>query len=387
MKIFLSYTRKNWALCSDALGNPQNGFLERIENDLNQRPPTQARIWRDNLLKPGRKWSDELAAEINSADVFLILFSKTWICSDVCWREYLHLKTYRPETPVAAIWFEPVSKNEEVVFEAEDGSERFDRYRSEFPKLYEVLSSQQATSLGADMDPKGTAFNKRLDAAFGTIDGRQARMNAFTKEYSAMLWTQFADAKKALRGPTPMPKHAPRQVARRTVQLAGRTLTFLKIPPGQIAIEGRPSIVISHPFWIMQRAVPVAELFGQNTAPLTFGDINAALRSLPGGPSKLRLPNEDEWDHAHSTLRAMVSAPNQDVLHGGIDATQPDLVTAPTFAKEALLGISRPRISFLEMTESDRQSAAVKWFDGTHAQIRKQNINRPLGTAYLRLVV
>jgi len=77
MKIFISYSSMDKALCENIIG-----FLEDLDHT----------VWADQSLKSGQEWWNEILQEIRQAEVFITLLSKNYDSSGACDQE-LHYAT------------------------------------------------------------------------------------------------------------------------------------------------------------------------------------------------------------------------------------------------------------------------------------------------------
>jgi len=77
MKIFISYSSMDKALCENIIG-----FLEDLDHT----------VWADQSLKSGQEWWNEILQEIRQAEVFITLLSNNYDSSGACDQE-LHYAT------------------------------------------------------------------------------------------------------------------------------------------------------------------------------------------------------------------------------------------------------------------------------------------------------
>lgn len=76
VKVFCSYSHLDEGLCAEF-----RSHLAPMER------AGRIRVWYDQLIEPGQKWKDEILANLNSAEIVILLISSYFMASDFCYRE------------------------------------------------------------------------------------------------------------------------------------------------------------------------------------------------------------------------------------------------------------------------------------------------------------
>lgn len=374
MKVFLSYRCADWEALSKALGGDrQDGFFPRLEKMLRSKLGANVDLQMDVFSqKNGLEWPKQIKGFIDKADVFVVLYSKNWLESDVCWSEYQHAAERPEKTVLVPILYQP--------FEFASANIPNDRQKA-------------ATNLDAAIRRKHLPemdynFVRELATAYGRAENREGAMYHFVEPFVDRILNCVETPEfDVVPVPTAQPALVP---TKKTIKIGEHKVRFVKIPAGQFTCrETGNEHQIETPFFIMQKPMKAAQLFSGMTQilgrPMTFADLIPPRQTIPGLPTRLSLPSEDQWD-----LAFIGGCGDYGNFHTNLRwADHPfGLHPAPNQGNEPVYGFANPRRPVTDLYGPDAQNLGFKSLRPNQV-VRKKALrdDKPLNSSFLRLVL
>jgi len=316
VRFFLSYASRTWRNMPNALPD----FIRKLETGMQDGPYSNASIYRDKInLQEFQDWKLQLRKAVQDADATLVLLSRAWLESEVCWEEYDWSLTAPKIGP---------GRVKAIVLDTEA------LHDSDVPPAYADRKSELIHHFltSAHQHDFENGYRDRIEHYFGPDKRDDGKKNEIVRS----IVTELKDALEAPVAPYKAAPLAQKESKVVSIPLAKREYSFAQVLAGSFTcLATGQERVVERPFYIMTDPVPMSELSSEETPLLkTAGDL---LRLSDVWGPDWGLPSETEWEWA------MQGAGFGPVLLGG--------------SAEHPLQLSWPKGGMVEPTSSLYQSA------------------------------